>query len=182
MKDSPVLVFHRGFQGRRPGLIPEGRGAAEERQARGPGKEKERKTKHRATVRLTQPEPKSTNKTTAPEAGRSVACVRRDAIRCARPAASQSAVAREKTAAAAMKPSVVKLLGQDLVVERLKSRYELGSDCPVEQHDAEVEHLTEVLKEGKKKSKRLRSSFDALKELNDSFKKQTGFHIITSAS
>nr|XP_025866686.1 coiled-coil domain-containing protein 138 isoform X1 [Vulpes vulpes] len=41
-----------------------------------------------------------------------------------------------------------------------------------EQHDAEVEHLTEVLKERKKESKRLRSSFDALKELNDNLKKQ----------
>ncbi|XP_022280244.1 coiled-coil domain-containing protein 138 isoform X4 [Canis lupus familiaris] len=42
----------------------------------------------------------------------------------------------------------------------------------LQQHDAEVEHLTEVLKERKKESKRLRSSFDALKELNDSLKKQ----------
>ncbi|XP_020942769.1 coiled-coil domain-containing protein 138 isoform X9 [Sus scrofa] len=41
-----------------------------------------------------------------------------------------------------------------------------------EQHDAEVEHLTEVVKERNKESKRLRSSFDALKELNDSLKKQ----------
>ncbi|XP_059798421.1 coiled-coil domain-containing protein 138 isoform X5 [Balaenoptera ricei] len=41
-----------------------------------------------------------------------------------------------------------------------------------EQHDAEVEHLTEVLKERNKESRRLRSSFDALKELNDSLKKQ----------
>ncbi|XP_040831443.1 coiled-coil domain-containing protein 138 isoform X3 [Ochotona curzoniae] len=41
-----------------------------------------------------------------------------------------------------------------------------------EQHDAEVEHLTEVLKERNKESKRLRSSFDALKELNDNLKKQ----------
>uniref|UniRef100_A0A452R936 Coiled-coil domain containing 138 n=1 Tax=Ursus americanus TaxID=9643 RepID=A0A452R936_URSAM len=36
----------------------------------------------------------------------------------------------------------------------------------------EVEHLTEVLKERNKESKRLRSSFDALKELNDNLKKQ----------
>ncbi|XP_072598978.1 coiled-coil domain-containing protein 138 isoform X5 [Vulpes vulpes] len=42
----------------------------------------------------------------------------------------------------------------------------------LQQHDAEVEHLTEVLKERKKESKRLRSSFDALKELNDNLKKQ----------
>ncbi|XP_062942622.1 coiled-coil domain-containing protein 138 isoform X2 [Cynocephalus volans] len=41
-----------------------------------------------------------------------------------------------------------------------------------EQHDAEVEHLTEVLKERNKERKRLRSSFDALKELNDNLKKQ----------
>ncbi|KAM7098566.1 coiled-coil domain-containing protein 138 isoform 9-T11 [Molossus nigricans] len=40
------------------------------------------------------------------------------------------------------------------------------------QHDAEVVHLTEVLKEKNKESKRLRSSFDTLKELNDSLKKQ----------
>nr|XP_055234317.1 coiled-coil domain-containing protein 138 isoform X10 [Gorilla gorilla gorilla] len=41
-----------------------------------------------------------------------------------------------------------------------------------EQHDAEVEHLTEVIKEKNKETKRLRSSFDALKELNDTLKKQ----------
>nr|XP_027804738.1 coiled-coil domain-containing protein 138 isoform X3 [Marmota flaviventris] len=41
-----------------------------------------------------------------------------------------------------------------------------------EQHDAEVEHLTEILKKRSKDSKRLRSSFDALKELNDNLKKQ----------
>lgn len=41
-----------------------------------------------------------------------------------------------------------------------------------EQHNAEVEQLTEVLKERNKESKRLRSSFDALKELNDNLKKQ----------
>ncbi|XP_049637325.1 coiled-coil domain-containing protein 138 isoform X2 [Suncus etruscus] len=41
-----------------------------------------------------------------------------------------------------------------------------------EQHDAEVQQLAEVLKEKKKESKRLRSSFDALKELNDNLKKQ----------
>ncbi|XP_014387594.1 PREDICTED: coiled-coil domain-containing protein 138 isoform X4 [Myotis brandtii] len=40
------------------------------------------------------------------------------------------------------------------------------------QHDAEVAHLTEVLKDKNKESKRLRSSFDALKELNDNLKKQ----------
>ncbi|XP_049713053.1 coiled-coil domain-containing protein 138 isoform X3 [Elephas maximus indicus] len=42
----------------------------------------------------------------------------------------------------------------------------------LQQHEAEVEHLTEALKERTKESKRLRSSFDALKELNDSLKKQ----------
>ncbi|XP_055001444.1 coiled-coil domain-containing protein 138 isoform X2 [Sorex araneus] len=41
-----------------------------------------------------------------------------------------------------------------------------------EQHDAEVQHLAEVLKEKNKENKRLRSSFDALKELNDNLKKQ----------
>ncbi|XP_054100675.1 coiled-coil domain-containing protein 138 isoform X4 [Callithrix jacchus] len=42
----------------------------------------------------------------------------------------------------------------------------------LQQHDAEVEHLTEVLKEKNRETKRLRSSFDALKELNDTLKKQ----------
>ncbi|XP_019519354.1 PREDICTED: coiled-coil domain-containing protein 138 isoform X3 [Hipposideros armiger] len=42
----------------------------------------------------------------------------------------------------------------------------------LQQHNTEVEHLTEVLKERNKESKRLRSSFDALKELNDNLKKQ----------
>ncbi|XP_055234316.1 coiled-coil domain-containing protein 138 isoform X11 [Gorilla gorilla gorilla] len=42
----------------------------------------------------------------------------------------------------------------------------------LQQHDAEVEHLTEVIKEKNKETKRLRSSFDALKELNDTLKKQ----------
>nr|XP_045004442.1 coiled-coil domain-containing protein 138 isoform X2 [Jaculus jaculus] len=41
-----------------------------------------------------------------------------------------------------------------------------------EQHDAEIEHLTETLKEKNKESKRLRSSFDTLKELNDNLRKQ----------
>ncbi|XP_006873107.1 PREDICTED: coiled-coil domain-containing protein 138 [Chrysochloris asiatica] len=41
-----------------------------------------------------------------------------------------------------------------------------------EQHEAEVEHLSEVLKERTKESRRLRSSFDTLKELNDSLRKQ----------
>ncbi|XP_066124654.1 coiled-coil domain-containing protein 138 isoform X7 [Saccopteryx bilineata] len=41
-----------------------------------------------------------------------------------------------------------------------------------EQHDAEVAHLTEVLKERNRESRRLKSSFDALKELNDNLKKQ----------
>ncbi|CAK6441485.1 unnamed protein product [Pipistrellus nathusii] len=41
-----------------------------------------------------------------------------------------------------------------------------------EQHDAEVTHLTEILKDKNKENKRLRSSFDALKELNDNLKKQ----------
>ncbi|XP_036926417.1 coiled-coil domain-containing protein 138 isoform X6 [Sturnira hondurensis] len=41
-----------------------------------------------------------------------------------------------------------------------------------EQHDAEVVHLTEALKEKNRECKRLRSSFDTLKELNDYLKKQ----------
>ncbi|XP_036994257.2 coiled-coil domain-containing protein 138 isoform X2 [Artibeus jamaicensis] len=41
-----------------------------------------------------------------------------------------------------------------------------------EQHDAEVVHLNEALKEKNRECKRLRSSFDTLKELNDYLKKQ----------
>ncbi|XP_045691180.1 coiled-coil domain-containing protein 138 isoform X8 [Phyllostomus hastatus] len=41
-----------------------------------------------------------------------------------------------------------------------------------EQHDAEVVHLTEALKEKNRECKRLRSSFDTLKELNEYLKKQ----------
>ncbi|XP_051009036.1 coiled-coil domain-containing protein 138 isoform X4 [Acomys russatus] len=41
-----------------------------------------------------------------------------------------------------------------------------------EQHSAEVDYLTEALKEKNKESKRMRSSFDALRELNDSLRKQ----------
>ncbi|XP_016018462.2 coiled-coil domain-containing protein 138 isoform X4 [Rousettus aegyptiacus] len=40
------------------------------------------------------------------------------------------------------------------------------------QRDAEVGYLIEVLKEKNKENKRLRSSFDAMKELNDNLKKQ----------
>ncbi|XP_021570036.1 coiled-coil domain-containing protein 138-like, partial [Carlito syrichta] len=54
------------------------------------------------------------------------------------------------------------------VEEEVLTRFQIMK----EQHDAEVEHLTEVLKEKNKESKRLRSSFDALKELNDTLKKQ----------
>ncbi|XP_073906651.1 coiled-coil domain-containing protein 138 isoform X4 [Castor canadensis] len=54
------------------------------------------------------------------------------------------------------------------VEEEVLTRFQIVK----EQHDAEVEHLTEVLKERNKESKRLRSSFDALKELNDNLKKQ----------
>nr|XP_056717945.1 coiled-coil domain-containing protein 138 [Euleptes europaea] len=41
-----------------------------------------------------------------------------------------------------------------------------------EQHEAEIQQLTEALKEKTKENKRLRSSFDTLKELNDTLKKQ----------
>ncbi|KAM6178230.1 coiled-coil domain-containing protein 138 [Rhynchocyon petersi] len=54
------------------------------------------------------------------------------------------------------------------VEEEVLTRFQIMK----EQHEAEVEHLTEVLKERTKESKRLRSSFEALKELNDSLKKQ----------
>ncbi|KAL4694278.1 hypothetical protein H8959_013543 [Pygathrix nigripes] len=54
------------------------------------------------------------------------------------------------------------------VEEEVLTRFQIMK----EQHDAEVEHLTEVLKEKNKETKRLRSSFDALKELNDTLKRQ----------
>ncbi|XP_006883885.1 PREDICTED: coiled-coil domain-containing protein 138 [Elephantulus edwardii] len=54
------------------------------------------------------------------------------------------------------------------VEEEVLTRFQIMK----EQHEAEVEHLTEVLKERTKESKRLKSSFDALKELNDSLRKQ----------
>ncbi|XP_055234308.1 coiled-coil domain-containing protein 138 isoform X2 [Gorilla gorilla gorilla] len=53
------------------------------------------------------------------------------------------------------------------VEEEVLKRFQI-----IKEHDAEVEHLTEVIKEKNKETKRLRSSFDALKELNDTLKKQ----------
>ncbi|XP_052020535.1 coiled-coil domain-containing protein 138 isoform X2 [Apodemus sylvaticus] len=41
-----------------------------------------------------------------------------------------------------------------------------------EQHSTEVEHLTEALKEKNKENKRMKSSFDTLRELNDNLRKQ----------
>ncbi|XP_060225503.1 coiled-coil domain-containing protein 138 isoform X2 [Meriones unguiculatus] len=41
-----------------------------------------------------------------------------------------------------------------------------------EQHSTEVEHLMEALKEKNKESKRMKSSFDTLRELNDNLRKQ----------
>ncbi|KFQ26737.1 Coiled-coil domain-containing protein 138, partial [Mesitornis unicolor] len=41
-----------------------------------------------------------------------------------------------------------------------------------EQHEAEVKQLTEALREITKENRRLKSSFDTLKEINDSLKKQ----------
>ncbi|NXA06817.1 CC138 protein, partial [Sapayoa aenigma] len=41
-----------------------------------------------------------------------------------------------------------------------------------EQHEAEVKQLTEALREITKENRRLKSSFDALKEMNDSLRKQ----------
>ena len=41
-----------------------------------------------------------------------------------------------------------------------------------EQHGTEIEHLTEALKEKNKENKRMRSSFDTLRELNDNLRKQ----------
>ncbi|XP_055470260.1 coiled-coil domain-containing protein 138 isoform X4 [Psammomys obesus] len=42
----------------------------------------------------------------------------------------------------------------------------------LQQHSTEVEHLTEALKEKNKESKRMKSSFDTLRELNDNLRKQ----------
>ncbi|XP_031203963.1 coiled-coil domain-containing protein 138 isoform X2 [Mastomys coucha] len=41
-----------------------------------------------------------------------------------------------------------------------------------EQYSTEVEHLTEALKEKNKENKRMKSSFDSLRELNDNLRKQ----------
>ncbi|NWI84846.1 CC138 protein, partial [Pitta sordida] len=41
-----------------------------------------------------------------------------------------------------------------------------------EQHEAEIKHLTEALREITKENRRLKSSFDTLKEMNDSLRKQ----------
>ncbi|XP_059677787.1 coiled-coil domain-containing protein 138 [Gavia stellata] len=43
-----------------------------------------------------------------------------------------------------------------------------------EQHEAEVKQLTEALREITKENRRLKSSFDTLKEMNDSLRKQLG--------
>ncbi|XP_029338033.1 coiled-coil domain-containing protein 138 isoform X3 [Mus caroli] len=42
----------------------------------------------------------------------------------------------------------------------------------LQQHGTEIEHLTEALKEKNKENKRMRSSFDTLRELNDNLRKQ----------
>ena len=62
--------------------------------------------------------------------GRGAPCVTAQ-IRCVRPARPR-AVTRETTAAVAMELRVVKPPGQDLMVERLKSRYGVGGGCPAE--------------------------------------------------
>ncbi|KAK7807803.1 LOW QUALITY PROTEIN: hypothetical protein U0070_000118 [Myodes glareolus] len=54
------------------------------------------------------------------------------------------------------------------VEEEVLTRYQILK----EQHSIEVEHLTDVLKEKNKENKRMRSSFDALRELNDNLRKQ----------
>ncbi|XP_049999210.1 coiled-coil domain-containing protein 138 isoform X4 [Alexandromys fortis] len=54
------------------------------------------------------------------------------------------------------------------VEEEVLTRYQILK----EQHSTEVEHLTDVLKEKNKENKRMRSSFDALRELNDNLRKQ----------
>ncbi|XP_040588321.1 coiled-coil domain-containing protein 138 isoform X2 [Mesocricetus auratus] len=54
------------------------------------------------------------------------------------------------------------------VEEEVQTRFQILK----EQHSTEVEHLTEALKEKNKESKRMRSSFDALRELNDNLRKQ----------
>ncbi|XP_057607133.1 coiled-coil domain-containing protein 138 [Chionomys nivalis] len=54
------------------------------------------------------------------------------------------------------------------VEEEVLTRYQILK----EQHSTEVQHLTDVLKEKNKENKRMRSSFDALRELNDNLRKQ----------
>ncbi|XP_041511946.1 coiled-coil domain-containing protein 138 isoform X2 [Microtus oregoni] len=54
------------------------------------------------------------------------------------------------------------------VEEEVLTRYQILK----EQHSTEVEHLTDILKEKNKENKRMRSSFDALRELNDNLRKQ----------
>ncbi|XP_017657274.1 coiled-coil domain-containing protein 138 isoform X3 [Nannospalax galili] len=54
------------------------------------------------------------------------------------------------------------------VEEEVMTRFQILK----EQHNAEVKHLTETIKEKNKESKRIRSSFDTLKELNDNLRKQ----------
>ncbi|XP_062462861.1 coiled-coil domain-containing protein 138 isoform X2 [Pezoporus occidentalis] len=48
-----------------------------------------------------------------------------------------------------------------------------------EQHEAEVKQLTEVLREITKENRRLKSSFDTLKEVNDSLRKQRKHELLT---
>lgn len=54
------------------------------------------------------------------------------------------------------------------VEEEVLTRYQILK----EQHSTEVKHLTDVLKEKNKENKRMRSSFDALREQNDNLRKQ----------
>ncbi|KAJ6667452.1 hypothetical protein lerEdw1_016573 [Lerista edwardsae] len=49
-----------------------------------------------------------------------------------------------------------------------------------EQHEAEIQQLSEALKEKTKENKRLKSSFDTLKELNDTLKKQASTALINT--
>lgn len=52
----------------------------------------------------------------------------------------------------------------------------------LQQHDAEVKQLTEALREITKENRRLKSSFDSLKEVNESLRKQVELFPILNSS
>ncbi|XP_029460450.1 coiled-coil domain-containing protein 138 isoform X2 [Rhinatrema bivittatum] len=61
--------------------------------------------------------------------------------------------------------AIIKIRG---VEEEVHAKFEIMK----EQHDAEIKQLSEALKEKIKENKRLKTSFDTLKDMNDSLKKE----------